>query len=43
MACVVESIGIFVEDISVVAARKDLSQEVTRLMKSQSASLSSRA
>jgi hypothetical protein len=43
MACVVESIGVLVADISVVAARKDLSHDVTNLMDSQSALQSSNA
>ena len=43
MACVVESIGDFVVDISVVAERKDLSHDATSLMDSQSALLSSSA
>jgi hypothetical protein len=41
IACVVESIGTFVADISVVAAQKDLSHDVTNLMDSQSVLLSS--
>ena len=40
MACVVESMGILVADISVVADRKDLSHDVTSVMDSQSLSLS---
>jgi hypothetical protein len=43
IACVVESISTFVVDISVVADRKDLSQEATSLIDSQSALQSSRA
>jgi hypothetical protein len=35
IACVVESIGVFVADISVVATRNDLSHDVTILMDSQ--------
>jgi len=41
-ACVVESIGIFVADISVVADRKDLSHDITNLMDSQSSLCSSK-
>jgi hypothetical protein len=41
IACVVKSIGTFVADISVVAALKDLSQDVTNLIDSQSVLLSS--
>jgi len=43
IACVVESIGTFVADISVVACRKDFSHEVTNLIDSQSALLISNA
>ena len=43
MACVVDNIGNLVVDISVVAARNDLSHVVTRETESQSASLSSSA
>jgi hypothetical protein len=43
IACVVESIGTFVADISVVANRKDFSHEVTSLIDSQSVLLSSYA
>ena len=42
MACVVDSIGDFVVDISVVADRKDLSHDDTSLIDSQLALLSSR-
>jgi len=42
MAWTVDSIGDFVVDISVVAARKDLSHDDTSLIDSQSALLSSR-
>jgi hypothetical protein len=42
MAWVVDSIGIFVVDISVVAVRNDLSHDATSLIDSQSALLSSR-
>ena len=41
IACIVESIGTFVADISVVAALKDLSHEFTKHMDSQSVLLSS--
>jgi len=43
IACIVESIGVFVADISVVATQNDLSHDVTILMDSQSALLSSKA
>jgi len=43
MACVVESIGVLVADISVVVDWKDLSHDVTNLMESQSALLSLKA
>jgi hypothetical protein len=43
IACVVESIGTFVADISVVADRKDFSHSATRLIDSQSVLLSSSA
>jgi hypothetical protein len=39
----VESIGTFVVDISVVAEQKDLSQDVTSLIESHSAGLSSKS
>ena len=42
IACIVESIGAFVADISVVATWNDLSHDVTILMDSQSALLSSK-
>jgi len=42
MACVVDSIGDFVVDISIVADQKDLSHDDTSLIDSQSALLSSR-
>jgi len=43
MACVVDSIGDFVVDISVVADRNDLSHDATSFIDSQSALLSSKA
>ena len=43
MAWVVDSIGDFVADISVVAEQNDLSHDAMSLMDSQSALLSSRA
>ena len=43
IACVVESIGVFVADISVVATWNNLSHDVTILMDSQSVLLSSKA
>jgi len=42
IACVVESIGSFVADISVVADRKDFSHDVTSVTDSQSVTVSSR-
>jgi len=43
MAWVIDSIGDFVVDISVVAEQNDLSQDATSLMDSQLVLLSSRA
>jgi hypothetical protein len=42
IACVVESIGCFVADISVVADRNNFNHDVTSVIDSQSVTVSSR-